>query len=139
MGTFRFVAFFCSFLFVINSVNGNIQTLYVSKRGALINNVCGNWSNPCPTLFDVSYQIKYISRMDRTKHFIVHVTDGQNETRIAEIMNLLQHPCLFDTANTSPEQITIAFNETTIRDLNDWFPRSLCAHHSINPTQFDYQ
>eukprot|EP01083_Nonionella_stella_P013474 37925_1 len=139
MWTFRFVAFFCSFLFVINSVNGNIQTLYVSKRGALINNVCGNWSNPCPTLFDVSYQIN----KSPYTHFIVHVTDGQNETRIAEIINYLQHPCLFNTAYRiafhGPEQITITFNETTIRDLNDWFPRSLCAHHSINPTQFDYQ
>eukprot|EP01083_Nonionella_stella_P105173 302371_1 len=133
-----------TFLFVVESGS---REIYVSKSGT-DDSYCGNLTHPCATLWDAQRVLESLGFDSGATD--IHIVDGQNETRLIEIIadnpQAYYHPCLLNPMTYSDNKyaitLNIVFNSSTIRDLNDWFPRSICVdppYASPNEYMFEQQ
>eukprot|EP01084_Bolivina_argentea_P139385 245215_1 len=112
----------------------NELILFVSRNG-MDTNGCGDWTNPCGTLFGASLM--------QTSNIIINVIDGQNEALIAwwNTRDDRYDPCL-PVLLADDESITITFNSTNIIQFSQWFPENICDFENekkifLNTYMFD--
>eukprot|EP01083_Nonionella_stella_P062972 163702_1 len=122
---------------IVSSMGIEIE-LFVSSN-AIYSSGCGNFSHPCPTLFDVSIQIESLTQSN--ERITVYI-DGQNiiesEQRNTSWNGHLYNPCLLLPIDHPTARLDIIFNTTTIHQLEDWFP-PICSKSSSyhNEYMFD--
>eukprot|EP01084_Bolivina_argentea_P141866 249271_1 len=101
---------------LIQSIAASIQ-YFVAKNG-LDEGQCGNWNNPCGTLYRASIFVNESS----DNEFIINVVDGQNNEEIVKYNNTEYNPC-FPKPFDSTKKITISFN---VENMNSWLSMNQC-------------
>eukprot|EP01083_Nonionella_stella_P105403 303163_1 len=102
---------------------------YIVSTNGLDSTGCGNWTNPCGTLYFASTLVE----QSEIEQATLYVLDGQSETDIVQYHMNPYHPCFPPPLGS--ENITITFNPDTIKELNDWFPLNVC-HDQIENEEY---
>eukprot|EP01084_Bolivina_argentea_P106620 190742_1 len=111
------------------------EPIYISKNGSDQTGCGESLAHSCGTLYYVS---KLPTMIISNSMIIVH--DGQNPKDIEQYFNKPNsdddyNPCLPVPFNVAVE---IIFNETFVKDMNDWYPQNICddSYNFLNKYMF---
>eukprot|EP01084_Bolivina_argentea_P265340 449733_1 len=126
---------------IISAIHCTNYTLFVSKYGEDHSGCGSSKYNSCGTLYYISEWIN--NEIDSNTSLTIQITinvDGQNTLDIIKYktLNNTRHysPCL-PTPFANFIDISIVFNETSIKTMNDWYPRNICFGNYKNEYMFD--
>eukprot|EP01084_Bolivina_argentea_P160642 279709_1 len=135
-------------LISIYSVESFNRAYVVSKDGRDVAE-CGNYTNPCGTMYYASTLINNAPIADdySASFYTMYIMDGQNRSQIEQYQKLSKffntnNPCIpkkFEKSNYyNMAGIAISFDSNNISTLNDWYPLDICSKQNTNKYDNQY-